>query len=326
MDALLSLKELSVSYGVKNGMLSAVDRVSLDIGRGEIFALVGESGCGKSTVAHAIMRLLRDGNAVITGEAFFKGQEILSLPERDMYCIRGSGIGMIFQNPLDSLNPVYRSGTQVREAIEIDSVPPAEAVKRVKKLYEDVRIQDPERRMRNFPHELSGGMRQRVMIAMMLSRQPDLLIADEPTTALDVTIESQILDMLLDLKTKYGTSVMMITHNFGIVAEIADRVGVMYAGRLIETGSVFDIFDSPMHPYTRALMNSLPRQSKHEGRINAIEGTVPRIVGEFTGCRFENRCPLAGELCRTKEPPLRMVSPGHCYCCHNDTAHMEASV
>ena len=223
-ETLLRLENLSIDYKVKDGYLSAVKNVNFEINRGEVFAVVGESGCGKSTVAHSIMNLLPGGNEEISGKIIFKGRDLRQCSEKDMEKIRGKEIGMIFQNPLDSLNPVYTVGDQVAEAILLDKVDKVEAWNRVIKLFKDVKMPDAEERVKSFPHELSGGMRQRVMIAMMLSRNPELLIADEPTTALDVTIEAQILEIMKELKEKYDTAIMLITHNCGLVAEIADRV------------------------------------------------------------------------------------------------------
>lgn len=223
---------------------------------------------------------------------------------------------MIFQNPLDSLNPVYTVGDQTAEAILLDNVSKEEAWNRVLKLFKDVKMPDAEERMKSFPHELSGGMWQRIMIAMMLSRNPELLIADEPTTALDVTIEAQILEIMKELKRQFNTAIMLITHNFGLVAEIADRIGVMYAGEMIESGDVFEIFRNPTHPYTRLLMQALPRKTKKEGRLQTIEGSVPRITEKKPGCRFANRCPYAVDKCYNETPEAVFVSEDH-YCrCH----------
>ena len=314
-EELLRLDHLCIDYKVKGGLLSAVHDVSFSIGRGEIFAVVGESGCGKSTVAHSIMNLLPGGNARVSGEIVFKGKDLRTCSEKQMEAIRGKEIGMIFQNPLDSLNPVYTTGTQVQEAILLDRVDRQEAWNRVVKLYQDVKMPDAQERARSYPHELSGGMRQRVMIAMMLSRNPELLIADEPTTALDVTIEAQILEIIKDLKEKYHTAIMLITHNFGLVAEVADRIAVMYAGEVVEWGDVFEIFEQPKHPYTRLLMQALPRRTKKEGRLQTIDGSVPRILDQKPGCRFANRCPMASERCFAQTPETAMVSPTHgCRC------------
>ena len=315
-EELLRLEHLSIDYKVKDGYLSAVKDINFTINKGEIFAVVGESGCGKSTVAHSIMNLLPGGNEEITGKIIFKGKDLRTCTKGEMEKIRGKEIGMIFQNPLDSLNPVYTVGSQVSEAILLDKVDKQEAWNRVVKLFQDVKMPDAKERVNSFPHELSGGMRQRVMIAMMLSRNPELLIADEPTTALDVTIEAQILDIIKDLKEKFNTSIMLITHNFGLVAEVADRIGIMYAGEMVETGDVFEIFANPTHPYTRLLMQALPRKTKHEGRLQTIEGSVPRITEKKPGCRFANRCPYTEEICRTEDPPARVVGENHVCSCH----------
>ena len=316
MDALLTLDRLSVDYEVSDGLLSAVHDVSLSIGKGEIYALVGESGCGKSTIAHTIMRLSIDHNEKVGGQICFGGKNLLDLSDSEMEKIRGKHIGMIFQNPLDSLNPVYRSGTQVAEALALDGLSKKESRERVIELYRDVQIPDPEERVGSFPHELSGGMRQRVMIAMMLARNPELLIADEPTTALDVTVEAQILHILKEMRDLYHSSVLLITHNFGVVAEIADRIGIMYAGELVEEGTVFEIFENPAHPYSKALLSALPRGHKSEGRIAAISGTVPRIMDKADHCRFHNRCPKAGENCREGSPTFISLSETHRVRCH----------
>ncbi len=315
-EELLRLENLSIDYKVKEGYLSAVKDVNFSINKGEIFAVVGESGCGKSTVAHSIMNLLPGGNETITGKVIFKGRDLREVTEKEMEKIRGKEIGMIFQNPLDSLNPVYTVGSQVAEAIELDKVDKQEAWNRVIELFKDVKMPDAEERAKSFPHELSGGMRQRVMIAMMISRNPELLIADEPTTALDVTIEAQILAIIKDLKEQFNTAVMLITHNFGLVAEVADKIGVMYAGEMVETGDVFEIFKNPVHPYTRLLMAALPRKTKDEGRLQTIEGNVPRITEKKPGCRFANRCPYATEKCKTEDPPMTMVGEDHMVRCH----------
>lgn len=315
-EELLKLEHLSIDYKVKDGYLSAVNDVSCTINKGEVFAIVGESGCGKSTVAHSIMNLLPDGNEEINGKILFKGKDLRQYGAKEMETIRGKEIGMIFQNPLDSLNPVYTVGGQVEEAILLDKVDKQEAWKRVIDLFRDVKMPDAEERVRSFPHELSGGMRQRVMIAMMLSRNPQLLIADEPTTALDVTIEAQILDIMKDLKEKFNTAIMLITHNFGLVAEIADRIGIMYAGEMVESGDVFEIFAHPTHPYTKLLMQALPRKTKAEGRLKTIEGSVPRITEKKPGCRFANRCPYAEESCYKEDPPVVPVRENHFCRCH----------
>ena len=317
-NELLRLKDLCVDYKVKDGYLSAVKNVNFSINRGEIFAIVGESGCGKSTVAHAILKLLPEHNEVIKGEIWYDGRDLNNLSEKELEKVRGHEVGMIFQNPLDSLNPVYTTGWQVQEGILLDNVPKAEAWNKVIEMYRDVKMPDAEKRVNSFPHEMSGGMRQRVMIGMMLARNPKLLIADEPTTALDVTIEAQILKLIRELRDEHNTAVMMITHNFGLVSEIADRVAVMYAGEVVEIGTVFDIFDEPKHPYTKRLMQALPRMTKAEGRLKTIDGSVPRLTNHKKGCRFANRCEYATERCRMEDPPVNTVSPSHSYQCFEE--------
>ncbi|MGB5988063.1 MAG: ABC transporter ATP-binding protein, partial [Desulfobacterales bacterium] len=304
------------------GMARAVEQVSLAVAPGEIYALVGESGCGKSSAAHAVMRLINTINAPghqISGRILYGEQDLLALPEEGMCRVRGKTISMIFQNPLDSLNPLYRAGYQVYEAVVLDRVGKIEAWQRVRELFDQVRISDPRTRMQSYPQELSGGMRQRVMIGMMLSRNPRILIADEPTTALDVTIQAQVLELILALRRSLGMSVWVITHDFGIVAEIADRVGVMYAGVMVEESDVYRIFDNPRHPYTRMLMESLPKGLKRDGRLRTIAGVLPDPAQEIAGCRFEARCPDRLELCKLQAPPMLAVEPGHRVACHRIT-------
>lgn len=296
---------------MKEGYLSAVNDVSFSIKEGEIFALVGESGCGKSTVAFSIMRLLMEGNEKAEGHIYYDDKDLLELSSEAMTEIRGNEIGMIFQNPLDSLNPVYTVGYQVEEALLLTGMTKEEAKKKTIQLFNDVRIPDAKNRVNAYPHELSGGMRQRVMIAMMLSRQPKLLIADEPTTALDVTVEAQVLKIMKTFCKSLNSSILLITHNFGIVAEVADRIGIMYAGELVEQGDVYEIFENPRHPYSRALLNALPRISKKEGRIASIDGSVPRIIGKYIGCRFSNRCPYVMDKCTKEDPPITKISSTH---------------
>ena len=314
-EQLLKINNLSIDYKVKDGYLSAVNKINLTINKGEIFALVGESGCGKSTIAHSLLQLLPAKNTVISGEAIFKDENLVNMSAKKIEHVRGKEISMIFQNPLDSLNPVFKVGNQVQEAILLDKVNKIDAWNKVIDLFKQVKMPDAEERANSFPHELSGGMRQRVMIAMMLSRNPELLIADEPTTALDVTIEAQILEILKQLRDNYDTSILLITHNFGLVAEIADKIGVMYAGEMIEMGDVYEIFKNPIHPYTKLLMQALPRITKNHGRLTTIEGSVPRITEKKEECRFVNRCPYATDKCRNQEPPLVVLENGHSYRC-----------
>jgi oligopeptide/dipeptide ABC transporter ATP-binding protein len=311
----LSVEGLEVVYDSPYGEVQAVSDASFEIRRGETFALVGESGCGKSTTAAAIMRLLRRPGRVKAGRVLSHGQDLLALPEAEMEKVRGRRIGMIFQNPLDSLNPVYTIGDQIAESLMADGMGKAEALERAEEMLVDVRFPDAAERMRQYPHEISGGMRQRVMIAMMLCREPEVLIADEPTTALDVTTQAEILDLMGNLRREHGMSILLITHDFGIVAEMADRVAVMYAGQIVEMGSVFEIFDQPLHPYTRLLMQALPTLRRGEGRLKTIPGTVPDLTCPPAGCRFHDRCPLALDACADAAPRLVEVSPGHLVAC-----------
>ena len=312
----LEVKDLSVTF---NDKVQAVSNVSFELKQGECFALVGESGCGKSTTARAIMRLIQDPGKITSGEVDFDGQDLIGLSNSEMAKVRGKNIGMIFQNPLDSLNPVYTSGAQVAEGLIVDKVEKKEAWDIAGKVFHDVKIPDADKRLKSYPHEISGGMRQRVMIGMMLCRHPKILIADEPTTALDVTIQASIIELMNDLRREYDTAVMLITHDFGIVADMADRVGVMYAGQIVEMGEVFEIFDNPTHPYTKLLMKALPTITKSEGRLETIPGTVPDLSEEIKGCRFADRCPYATERCRGEAPSISEVAPGHYVACHLTT-------
>jgi len=312
---LVSIKNLSVRYNTSAGVVSAVEGVNFSIRKKEIFALVGESGCGKSTTAYALMRLISEPGEIAGGNIIFQDQDLLSLSHKEMIKIRGKEISMIFQNPLDSLNPVIRIRSQVSEAIVLDKISKKVAWKKAVEIIKEVKIPDADERANSYPFELSGGMRQRVMIGMMISRKPKLLIADEPTTALDVTIQAQILEIIKDLKEEIGTSILLITHDFGIVAEIADRIAVMYAGKIVEIGDVFQIFERPYHPYTRLLMGSLPRMNKKEGRLKTIFGTVPNLIKPPKGCRFHDRCPYSKKECHEIEPKMVEIEKGHLCAC-----------
>jgi oligopeptide/dipeptide ABC transporter ATP-binding protein len=316
MSALLDVKNLSIDFTTSNGTVKAIDNINFKIKEKEIFALVGESGSGKSTIAFSLMRLLASNGKVTSGSIDFKGKDVLKMTKKEMFDFRGKEIGMIFQNPLDSLNPVMTVGKQVLESIMLDGISKEDAWKEVINIFEDVRIPDAKERIKSYPFELSGGMRQRAMISMMISRKPLLLIADEPTTALDVTIQAQILKIIKKLKNEFNTSVLLITHDFGVVAETADKVGVMYAGNLVEMGSLSDIFKETLHPYTKLLMKALPTISKKEGRLTTIPGMVPNLIDPPTGCRFENRCPYAMKICANTIPILKEYSDEHYCACH----------
>lgn len=314
-EKVLDVKNLSIDFHTSRGCVKAVDRVSFDVKRGEVFALVGESGCGKSTTAMGIMQLIRSPGIISGGEVVFDGRDLLKLSREEMTGVRGRDIGMIFQNPLDSLNPVYTIGAQMTEGLLVEKMDKKQAWQVARDMLRDVKISDVEQRMKSFPHEISGGMRQRVMIGMMLCRNPKLLIADEPTTALDVTIQAGIIELMNELRRKFNSAVLIITHDFGIVADIADRVGVMYAGNLIETADVMTIFDRPRHPYTRLLMKALPTITKDEGRLETIKGTVPNLAEERPGCNFADRCPYAMQKCREQKPEWKECEPGHFCAC-----------
>lgn len=316
MKTLLDVKNLSIDFKTSNGIVKAVEDVNFQINEKEIFALVGESGCGKSTIAFSLMKLLAKNGMIVDGNINFNGKDVLELTEKEMFAFRGKEIGMIFQNPLDSLNPVMTVGKQTLESLLLDNITPENAWKRVIEIFEDVRIPDSKERMKSYPFELSGGMRQRVMISMMIARKPQLLIADEPTTALDVTIQAQILKVIKRLKDEFNTSVLLITHDFGVVAETADRIGVMYAGNLVEMGEVFEVFENPLHPYTRLLMQALPTINKKDGRLVTIPGMVPNLINPPEGCRFANRCPQKEDICTKTKPDFKERSQGHYCACH----------
>ncbi len=316
MSTLLDVKNLSIDFKTSNGIVKAVEDVNFKINEKEIFALVGESGCGKSTIAFSLMRLLAKNGMIVDGNICFKEKDVLKLTEKEMFSFRGKEIGMIFQNPLDSLNPVMTVGEQVLESLLLDNIPREEAWQKVIEIFEDVRIPDSKERIKSYPFELSGGMRQRAMISMMISRKPQLLIADEPTTALDVTIQAQILKVIKRLKDEFNTSVLLITHDFGVVAETADRIGVMYAGNLVEMGEVFEVFENPLHPYTKLLMQALPTISKKQGRLATIPGMVPNLINPPTGCRFSNRCPQKIDICTKVKPKLKKYPQEHYCACH----------
>jgi oligopeptide/dipeptide ABC transporter ATP-binding protein len=316
---LLTVEDLSISFpGEGGGRVRVVDRVGFSIAAGETLALVGESGCGKSMSALAIMRLVPKPGRIEPGARItFEGRDLLSLPVPEMRSVRGARIGMIFQEPMTSLNPVTTVGEQVREAIALHAdLPRGEARERVVELFSQVGIPDPRSRFAAYPHQLSGGLKQRVMIAMAMAMRPKLLIADEPTTALDATIRAQILELLRDLSARTGTAVLLITHDFGVVNEVADRVAVMYAGRIVEEGTRAELLGAPRHPYAQGLLRSIPRPEARGRRLEEIEGAVPRPGHWPQGCRFHPRCPSAFEPCATEEPARTIVSATQSARCH----------
>jgi oligopeptide/dipeptide ABC transporter ATP-binding protein len=318
---LLELKELRTWFRGDEGTARAVDGVSLRIHAGETLGLVGESGCGKSVTALSIMRLVPDPpGRIVGGEICFDGRDLLAGTEAEMQRIRGDEIAMIFQEPMTALNPVCTVGNQIAEAVRLhQGLGKVPAQRRAVEMLERVGIPSPEQRVDDYPHQLSGGMRQRVMIAMAISCDPRLLIADEPTTALDVTVQAQILELIGELQERSGMSVLLITHDLGVVAETADRVAVMYAGKVVEHAGVTDLFDAPRHPYTIGLFRSRPDLSRPGRRLPVIEGTVPSAFHLPSGCRYRTRCPLARERCALEEPVLEGRDDGdgsHRLACH----------
>jgi peptide/nickel transport system ATP-binding protein/oligopeptide transport system ATP-binding protein len=316
--SLLAIDGLAVSFPAENGRVTVVDRVQLTIAAGETLALVGESGCGKSITALAIMRLVpKPGRIEPESRILFDGRDLLSLPVTEMRALRGGKIGMIFQEPMTSLNPVTTVGAQVAEAILLHTeVSAGEARRRVVELFQMVGIPDPGMRVDAYPHQLSGGLKQRVMIAMAMAMRPRLLICDEPTTALDATIRAQILELIRNLAASTGTAVLIITHDFGVVNVVADRVAVMYAGQIIEEGTREELLSRPRHPYTQGLLRSIPRPEARGHRLEEIKGAVPRPGQWPAGCRFHPRCPLVFDRCRSEVPARTGVSPTQAAWCH----------
>lgn len=314
---LLVVKDLRTYFYSNRGVLKAVDGVSLTVDENEVFCIIGETGCGKSVTALSVMRLIPYPGKILNGSILFRGVDLLKLSEGEMQRIRGKEIAMIFQNPMKSLNPVFNIGYQISEPPIIHfGLPSNEAWKQSIDLIEKVKIPDPQLRAKNYPHTLSGGMKQRSMIAMMISCEPKLLIADEPTTALDVTVQAQIMHLLLDIKKQHGMSIMLITHNFGLVAETGDKVAVMYCGKIVESGTVKDVFQEPIHPYTQGLLKCIPVGFEHKKEIDYIPGTLPNPLNPPLGCRFHPRCKQATKKCVTEEPQLIEIGNGHMVACH----------
>ncbi len=311
MTDLLQIEGVRTEFPGAHGPFAAVDGVNLSVARGKTLGIVGESGCGKSMLSLSVMRLVPPPGRTTAGRILFDGQDLLRLPMAAMRDLRGQRIAMIFQEPMTSLNPAYTVGAQIMEAMRAHDRHARNLRPRAIEALARVRIPAPDRRMDDYPHQLSGGMRQRVMIAMALSCAPDLLIADEPTTALDVTVQAQILDLLRDLQAQTGMAIVLITHDLGVVAEMADEVAVMYAGRVVERSSAAGLFDDPQHPYTLGLLGSVPRLEENRERLLAIEGQVPSAGALPPGCRFHPRCVFGVPACTTAPPPLRMLSPGH---------------
>ncbi|KJE29034.1 MULTISPECIES: ABC transporter ATP-binding protein [Geobacillus] len=315
-ETLLRVENLVTTFSTTEGKVSAVRGVSFSVRKGETLCIVGESGCGKSITSLSIMRLLPNNGTIESGSIEFAGRDLVKLSKEELRRIRGNEISMIFQEPMTALNPVFTVGYQLREPLMLhQKLSKREAHERSIELLKQVGIPFPEKRMKQYPHELSGGMRQRVMIAMALACHPSLLIADEPTTALDVTIQAQILDLINELKQKLNMAVILITHDMGVVAEMADRVMVMYAGEKVEEGDVESIFANPRHPYTKGLLKSVPSVDDEEYSLEPIPGTLPSLHERIDGCRFHPRCPFATDQCRTAPPPEKTISASHSVRC-----------
>lgn len=319
---LLDVRNLQTEFRTREGVVRAVNGLSFSVRAGETVALLGESGCGKSVTAFSILRLLKEPPARIAGEVRFEGRDLLSLGKGELRAIRGNQISIVFQEPMTSLNPVLSAGRQIGETVRLhEGASRSEARARAAEMLAMVGIPDPARRLQEYPHQLSGGMRQRVMIAIALACRPKLLIADEPTSSLDVTIQAQVLDLIRDLKTRLGSAVVLITHDFGVVAEMADRVVIMYAGRKVEEGPVRAIFARPRHPYTRALLKAVPRlgaAAPSNARRRLAEIPVPSLLGSMEGCAFAQRCGLATDLCHKVDPPIKTAPNGQAFACHHE--------
>jgi peptide/nickel transport system ATP-binding protein len=317
---LLDIQGLKTHFKTDDGWLHAVDGVDIAIDAGQTVCVVGESGCGKSVTAKTVMKLIdMPPGRIVAGKVLWQGRDLVPLGHEDMRKIRAKEIAIVFQEPMTSLNPVYTVGEQIAESVRLhDGLSKKDALDRAVEMLRLVRIPTPERRVRDYPHQFSGGMRQRVMIAIALACNPKLLIADEPTTALDVTIQAQILDLMGELKSRLGMAVMLITHAMGVVAEVAQRVVVMYAGKVVEEATVEELFANPRHPYTQGLIRSIPRidtAALHKVRLESIPGTVPKLIDPAEGCRFADRCKFAQPACRAATPPLREIAPGHKVAC-----------
>ncbi len=316
MKPLLSVRNLKVYYYLPQGVVKAVDGVSFDIYPNEVLGIAGESGCGKSTLAHSILRLIKPPGEIVSGEILFNGVDLLELSDDEIRKIRGREIAMVFQDPNTYLNPIYTSGFQVAEVFEAHfNMNIKNAFSKVIDIFKRVRLPDPSKRLTAYPHELSGGMKQRVLISIGIAAKPKLLILDEPTSALDVTIQAKIMDLLKEIQLEMGMSMMFITHDLGILAEISDRIMVMYAGKIVELGDKNDIISNPLHPYTKALLNSFRYARKKH--LPVIEGRPPSLINPPPGCRFHPRCPHAIDgLCNRQEPILSEIKPKHYVACH----------
>ncbi len=316
--SVLDIRGLRVQFFLEEGVVTALDGVDLSVYEKEAVGIVGETGCGKSMTAFSVLRLVPSPGKITAGSIKFKGHELLKLTKDQMRGIRGKMISMIFQDPTTSLDPVFTVGSQIGEVISLhQGIYDQEKLKaKVLEMLKRVKIADPENAMKQYPHEMSGGMKQRVMIALALSCSPSLLIADEPTTALDVTIQAQVLNLLTDLVRVSGSSMILITHNLGVVAETCDRICIMYAGRIVEEAETFELFGNPLHPYTKGLLTAFPKLGEHKDELSVIKGSVPNLMKPFPGCPFEDRCDQAVGICSKTRPQRVEVSPGHFVSCH----------
>jgi len=313
-EALLQIKDLEVRYATRAGLVKAVDRVDLEVRRGETLGLVGESGCGKSTLGFSILRLIREPGEIVGGQILFNGEDLLQKTEQEMIDIRGKNIAMIFQDPMTCLNPLQRIDDHFIETVNIhERASSKEARQRAADLVDKLGISAS--RLTDYPHQLSGGMRQRIMIGLALVLNSDLIIADEPTTSLDVIVEAQILELMKGLKRDFDLTMILITHNMGIVAELADRIAVMYAGKLVEVAQAVPLYDKPLHPYTQGLLKSIPNISLEEQKLETMPGSPPDLIEPPTGCNFHPRCPYAMEKCSSIEPPMKEIENGHRAAC-----------
>ncbi|MEV6669477.1 ABC transporter ATP-binding protein [Streptomyces sp. NPDC051162] len=316
--ALLDVRDLRVEFRTREGVAKAVNGVSYGVDAGETLAVLGESGSGKSVTAQAVMGILDSPPGHVTGgQVFFRGQDLLTMPAETRRRVRGAKLAMIFQDALSSLNPVLSVGAQLSEMFEVhEGMTRKDSRAKAVQLMDRVRIPAAKDRVGDYPHQFSGGMRQRIMIAMAIALEPDLVIADEPTTALDVTVQAQVMDLLAELQREYDMGLVLITHDLGVVADVADKIAVMYAGRIVETAPVLDLYAAPAHPYTRGLLDSIPRLDRKGKQLYAIKGLPPNLTAIPPGCPFNPRCPRARDICRTDRPPLFTVAPGRTSACH----------
>jgi oligopeptide/dipeptide ABC transporter ATP-binding protein len=324
-NQLLEIRDLNVKFTVEEDTIYAVNGVNLTLNAGETLGIVGESGCGKSVTLFSILRLIKSPPAMISGEILFEGRDVLQMREKELHKIRGKEITMVFQEPMTCLNPVIKIGHQIIESLILhEKMHKDKAIKKTLELMRLVEIPDPESRMWDYPHQLSGGMRQRIMIAMALACTPKILLSDEPTTALDVTIQAQILELMKRIKQEYGMGIILVTHDLGVIAEVADRVAVFYGGRVVEEADTISLFSKPTHPYTEGLLGCIPLINTTAERLKVIEGTVPDLAAFPIGCPFEPRCEYAVDRCKEKNPQLEKIDKNHSVACHRAKERLAA--